>query len=163
MIDKEKLLIIVGSAIALMVVAALLYMMQAEKNTTKAANASSGMEALLQNYDSIKDYNTQVAVWTHIYKNCPYWTAEAREMLRRHGGENDTLDSRIALQADYAISKGRKPADYMAKCNDKYVTNSAAYDECIKKKENRNIAGWIMTGGLHRLFSDKDQFFNVQC
>ena len=161
--DKEKLVLIGGAIVGLVILAALFLMMQSESSATKAANAETGMDALVDNYDSILDYETQVAVWTHIYHSCPYWNAQAREMLRRHGAETDTLDSRIALEADYNISKGRKPKDFMKTCNDKYGVDQQAYDECIKKKKNRNIAGWIMTSGLHRLFADKNQFFNVEC
>lgn len=148
---NKKNLIIIGSVFTLVIVVVIIYIMNKEKNTLKSSLSSTNeMDALINNYDAIVDYETQVAVWKHVFKTCPYWKAMVRDQFEMHGaGEGGNLESRYIIEADHCILKGRQPADYLKKCNDKYEAISTDYNKkkCEDKSKRDSLIG-LLTGAL---------------
>lgn len=153
---NKKNLIITGSVVTLLIVVVIVYIMNKEKTSFKSSVAStSEMDAMINNYESIVSYETQVAVWKHVFKTCPYWKAMVTEQFEMHGaGEGGNLESRYVIEADFAIQKGRNPADYMKKCSDKWASKAVSNNPCKKQKKAVSIARWfygIASGGLSEL------------
>lgn len=153
---NKKNLIIIGSVLTLVIIVVIIYIMNKEKNTLKSSLSSTNeMDTLINNYAGILDYETQVAVWKHVFKTCPYWKSYVTEQYEKHGaGEGGNLESRYVIEADYCIQKGRQPTDYIKKCNDKYTSTMADYDPCEKQKKWNSTVRWIMgiaTGGLSEI------------
>lgn len=142
---NKNLILIIGGLATLTIIAFLVAMMKSEKSLFKSTSGNNDtMDALIENYDELTDYNTQLAVWMHVFKNCPYWKAMVQEQFELHGsGEGGNIETRYAIEADYCISKGRNPVEYMKKCNDNYQSTIDAYNECQKKKKSSSTWRWI--------------------
>lgn len=148
---KNKNIILIGAAILLVVILGIVYaMMQTETNTLKSSQVNNDtINALIENYDSINDYGTQQAVWLHIFKTCPYWRAYTSDQFKKYGANGLNLDGRYTIEADWCISQGNKPAAYLAKCNDTFTGDAAAYlaDKCKEQNKTNSLIG-LLTGAL---------------
>lgn len=116
---SKTIIIIISGVIAIMIVAVLVAMMKSEKSLFKSSSAENQtMNALIENYEDITDNNTQISVWMHVFKTCPRWKKMVLDQFQKHGSEDGTLEGRYLTEINWAISKGRNPADYLRTCND---------------------------------------------
>ena len=135
---SKTIIIIISSIIAIMIVAVLIAMMKSEKSLFKSSSAENEtMNALVQNYDDITDNNTQIAVWMHVFKTCPRWKKYVQDQFNRHGSEDGTLEGRYLTEINWAISKGRNPADYMKTCNETIKTRAQRYSNLTDSEKKK--------------------------
>jgi len=138
---SKTIVIVVAGIIAVMIIAVLVAMMKSEKNLFKStAGENETMNALVENYEDITDNNTQISVWMHIFKTCPKWKKMVLDQFQKHGSEDGTLEGRYLTEINWAISKGRNPADYMKTCNDTIQSRAESYSK-LSESEKKKL--WI--------------------
>jgi hypothetical protein len=145
--DNKNIIIIVGIAFAVIIVAVVIYLMTKEKGLLKSGQVSNEtMDALISNYDDILDNNTKQAVWLHVLKTCPKWKGMVVDQVAIHGGD---LESRFLIEADWNINKNYQPSDWMKTCNDEWKAKAGSIAKAECKKINRQNQ-WIglLTGAL---------------
>ncbi len=148
---KNTIYIISGLLFMVAIVAVVLAMKKEELSKVKDSNASTGIEALLLNYDKITDYETQTQVWLHVLKTCPYWKAMVTEQAKSYG---DNIEDRFVIEARFAIQKNRNPNDYMKKCNDKWSDN-ANKTLCIKLQSELQNKNWMFNWGAKKRLEER--------
>lgn len=110
----KKKLIYIGIVLLIIVVIAftLKYSQQKAEDEKVKFIDNNDLVDLIQNNDTITDYNEQITVWREMFKACPFWTSYIKQVYNSSANKSkrdlgQTIDDQYTAAAISYIERGK--------------------------------------------------------